>query len=618
VAGALLPGVLATPASAADAAPSVTVAVLPKDTDVAQLARIKGMGLGLMSGAVGSAPQAQTYLDVSQGNRLGRSLYSRGLPKIRYGAAPDGGAQVDPGSWRIIRDRASSAPAELTPGLLASTLAQAGIPARGVTGPQGLMAATEPGRWALARSCAEGGCPGLTVVRASRADLPALARRVRGNDLLIVFSRPPEVKNHELTVGILGAGFDGQLTSESTHTPGLVLATDLAPTILGRLGIAPPSEMSGQPITVDGATDAGALQDLQDRLAQISPRRHTVIGVNLTIWVIAALAAAAIWRRRGLETVIPLAATTLAFAPFLMLIAPAFEPSELAERLIVGVGSPLLALGAIRLAGAWGGLAIAAAASVGGYAIDVIAGSGLTTLSLMGPNPSLGVRFYGIGNELEAMAAALVFTGTGAALQRWGPGLSPRRAALAFGGVGLATVIAFAPGRFGADVGAAIDLPVGAALAAAVCLGVRRSRALLIVLVPFVMVGLLAAADLVTGGDSHLTRSVLQAGGLHDLGNVAERRLRLSATSFSRYAVRLDFLIVVALSALAIVKRDRIAGWFANAPLAWAGVVGAVGATIVGTLANDSGALLFMIGAALIAGSVGVAWACQTSASSEK
>ncbi len=596
----------------------MTIAVLPKDTRLARLGRVPGMGLGLMSGAIGIAPQSQTYLDVSQGNRLGRSLYPRGLPRIRFGTAPDGGGRVSPRSWRIIRARAASAPSDLTPGLLASTLERAGIPVRAVTGPEALMGADERGHWDWARACVVRRCPGVTVIRASRADLPALARRVHGNDLLVVLSRPPEVKNHELVAGIAGAGFDGRLTSESTHTPGLVLSTDLAPTILDRFGLTVPSAMSGQPITTDGAPDVEDLRDLDTRLADIAPRRHTVIGVNLMIWVAAAIAAALIWRRRGLRVVIPLLATTLAFAPFLMLIAPALQPSELVERLIVGAGAPALALIAMLLAGPWGALAIAAAASVGGYAVDVVAGSYLTTRSLMGPNPSLGVRFYGIGNELEAMAAALVFTGTGAGLQRWGRGLSARQAALVFGAVGLATVVAFAPGRFGADVGAAIDLPVGAALAAAVCLGVRRSRAWLIVLIPFVTVGLLALVDLVTGGDSHLTRSVLDAGGLHNLGDVAERRLELSAMSFSRYAVRIDFWIAVALVVGAVAKRDVVASWFANALLAWAGVVGAVGATVVGTLANDSGALLLMIGAMFIAGAAGVAWACQTSANSEK
>ena len=577
---------------------------------MSRLGEIHGMGLALMSGAIGVAPAAQTYLDVSQGNRLGRSLYPRGLPGIRLTKTP-GGGRVAPASWAVLRARAAAAPSELTPGLLGGTLERAGIPVRATAAPEALMAANEDGAWGRAAGCARRPCRGLTVTRAGPGDVAALANRLRGDDLLIVLSRPPQPKNHELALGIEGSGFDGQLTSESTHTGGLVLATDLAPTILGRFGLAPPAAMSGQPITADGPPDVEALTDLNTRLAEIAPRRHTVIGVNLAIWVAAALLVAAIWRRRGLRVAIPALAVTMAFAPFLMLIAPAFEPSELAERLVVGAGAPALALAALSLAGPWGALGIAAAASVGGYGVDVIAGSKLTTLSLMGPNPSLGVRFYGIGNELEAMAAALAFTGTGAALQRWGGRLSARGAAIVFAAVGLVAVVAFAPGRFGADVGAAIDIPIGAALSAAVCLGVRRRRALLIVLVPFVMVALLALTDLVTGGDSHLTRSVLQAGGLHDLGDVAERRLKLSAMSFSRYAVRLDFWVAVALTIAAVINRDRVAAWFESAPLAWAGLVGAVGATIVGTLANDSGALLFMIGAAFVAGAAGIAWAAR-------
>ena len=50
----------------------------------------------------------------------------------------------------------------------------------------------------------------------------------------------------------------------------------------------------------------------------------------------------------------------------------------------------------------------------------------------MGPNPVGGVRFFGIGNELEATVVALVPIATGAALAAWAPRISPRGAALAF------------------------------------------------------------------------------------------------------------------------------------------------------------------------------------------
>ena len=68
--------------------------------------------------------------------------------------------------------------------------------------------------------------------------------------------------------------------------------------------------------------------------------------------------------------------------------------------------------------------------SVAAYAADVIAGSPLTSLSLLGPNPGLGVRFYGIGNELEALLAVPVAGGGGAGPtvrppRRWAPAPAP-------------------------------------------------------------------------------------------------------------------------------------------------------------------------------------------------
>jgi hypothetical protein len=596
----------AAPASGAKPAvhvpPRVTIVMLPNGTTIDELASIPGMSLGLMSGGIGEVPPGQTYLDMTQGNRINRSLYDSGTPHTEL---VHGGRAVEPERWRRIVGRAAGAPSDLVPGVLASTLERAGF-AMGATpgsGQAAVIAADEDGRI--------GGASGAAVV-VSGGDVQraaSYARELRDDDLLIAIEAPPAAKNQELAVGIAGQGFDGNLTSESTHTEGLVLSTDLAPTILGRLGVAAPDAVAGQPITSSGDSDPGALSDLEERLAEVGPRRHTVVGDNLIIWAALTLLAAAVFRRRGLRIAIPLLAATLAFAPALMLIAPAFQPSEIAERLIVGAGAPVLAILCVRLAGPWGAFAIGAWVSVGGYAVDVVAGSYLTTRSMMGPNPSLGVRFYGIGNELEAMVVALTAGGAGAALQRWAPRFDPRRAAAVFGVAGFAAVVAFAPGRFGADVGAAIDIPVAAAVAIAVCLGARRGRALAILALPFLALALLALADLVTGGDSHLTRSVLQAGGLHNLGDVAERRLRLSAMSYSRYFGNPAFWAALAFIVAGVARWRAVRAWFAGADLAWAGFVGAAAGTVVGTLANDSGALLMMIGTSFTAVCAGIAWA---------
>jgi hypothetical protein len=172
---------------------------------------------------------------------------------------------------------------------------------------------------------------------------------------------------------------------------------------------------------------------------------------------------------------------------------------------------------------------------------------------------------------------------------------------------------AFAPGRFGADVGAAVDLSVGAAVAVAVCLGAqRRGRTIAFVLAaPIAAFAALAVIDLLTGGDSHLTRSVLDAGGLHDLGQVAQRRLELSGGNFSKYAGSPVLWAAVALVVAGIVRRRAVLGWFAGRPSARAGFLGAAAGVAAAILVNDSGGLLLMIGTAFLSLAAGVAWATQ-------
>jgi hypothetical protein len=130
-----------------------------------------------------------------------------------------------------------------------------------------------------------------------------------------------------------------------------------------------------------------------------------------------------------------------------------------------------------------------------------------------------------------------------------------------------------------------------------------------VVAAPFGVLALLALIDLVSGANAHLTRSVLDAGGLGDLSNVAQRRLQLSAHSFGRPILLLFLPLVAALAVLAIAKRDRLRAWLQSYPAMRAGLLGALAATAIGTLANDSGALLLEIGTAYLLVFTGFAWA---------
>lgn len=546
------------------------LAWLPSTTTVDELAEA-GFSPGVMSAGLGTVPAEQTYLDVGQGNRVFNSLYDRPLP----------GDRNDAGKWwREVVERAESAPADIVPGLLTETLREAGVASR------------------------------YDVRRAS------LQRLSLGpGALTIAIARPTGRSDAPLPIGIAGRGFDGNLTSDSTRMHGYVLSTDVAPTVLEWLGVDTPSEMSGQPIRADGAVDPAQIDSLAARMDVISSRRGTVIGLPIVAWLLLTLGAAILGGAALARPAVRLLGLSIIYLPLLLLAGAALEPGEVTEALLIGLGAPLLAALTLALLPGYRALAVASAVTVLAYAADVIAGSPLTSLSLLGPNPGLGVRFYGIGNELEALLAVLVVAGTGAGLAGFAARASNRSAATAFLALGLLAAAVFAAGRLGADVGAAIVFPVGAAVAAVSIAGRgRRPLALAVIAAPFAVLALLALVDLLSGANAHLTRSVLDAGDFGDLADVAQRRLQLSVRSFGRPVLLVFLPVVLGLAFLAYLRRDLLRAWLRDVPALRAGLLGALAATAIGTLANDSGALLLEIGAAYLLVFTGYAWAESTPA----
>jgi hypothetical protein len=583
----------------------VTLAFVPGGTTVAQLAK-DGLSPGLLSAGLGAVPAEQTYLDIAQGNRIFDSLYDRELPPLGR----------DCSAWEAVVKRAESAPADIVPGLLQSTLAGAGVVVRRGPGTSCTFSA-DPSRAserASREKLSEGPPPNdapiLVARTATLRTLSPLVGNLRGNDLLIAIAKPPPPDDRALPVGVAGRGFGGNLTSASTRLDGYVLSTDIAPTILERLGIAVPSQMSGQAIRADGSLDAAAVESLGERMAAIPARRGPVIGFALLVWAVALALAAALSRGGLARGGVRLAGLSAIYLPLVLLLGAALEPSQGAEQLMAVFGAPLLALLTLIALPGYGALALASGITALAYAADVIAGSPLTSLSLAGPNPGLGVRFYGIGNELEALLSVLALAGTGAALTAFFPAWPARRSAFAFLGTGLLFAFVFGAGRFCADVGAAIVLPLGAAVAAAAILASRsRGTMLLVICAPFAAVALLALLDLLSGANAHLTRSVLDAGGFGDLADVAQRRLQLSARTFVKPIVFVYLPLLAAVVVWGVARRERVEAWLQDAPALRGGLAGALAAVLLGTLANDSGGIVLEIGTAFLLVFGGFAWA---------
>jgi hypothetical protein len=600
---------LAAPSAAgAQDNPRVVVAVLPYGTTVEQIAQVPELAPGIVNAGLGSVPPAQTLLDITQGNRVNESLYAGELPRLYV---DDGRVPRD--LWVRTLARADSAPADVVPGLLASTLEDAEVPVATASGSDlaSLIAVDRDGVVAVVSGpeCRLG-CPdGFSLIRASVKELPAIVRRLADDDLLIAMASGLQAEQTLLPVGIAGEGFAGNLTSDSTRTDGIVTTTDIAPTVLEHLGVEVPDEVNGSEITSADERDPEAVADLQSRLDD-RPSRDLVVLLPLGVWVTLSGIAALLWRRRGAAVALRLLGLTCAWAPSLLLVAAAVDAGEPASALLTGLGAPALALATHRLLPGCRGFALACTATVGAHAVDVVGGSALTKLSVLGPNPGGGVRFFGIGNELEATLTTLTLVGTGAWLATR-PRLTRRAGAAWFAAIALLAAAAFAPGRFGADVGAAIVLGVSGATAAVLALGLERRRAIAVVAGAAVLgLAALALADLALGG-AHLTRSVLGAGEAGDVADVLDRRLTLTARTFI-HPVYPELLVAAGLVLLAgFVRRDRVLAWFGDGWAARSGFLGALAGVLVGTLANDSGSVLLVIGTIYLAVTAGFFWSVK-------
>jgi hypothetical protein len=595
---------LLLPAAQADAQDErALVVVLPHSDLYADVDALAGVGLhvAVASPAVNADAAGQTYLDVSQGARVSARVYDEDLPKLGVGP----GGQIS--GWDAIAQRAADAPADLVPGLLAETIAGAGgstafVGVRGRSHQAAAIAADASGRVdsvALGtritlNNRVERALQTHPLVVAEVPPGPGLTLFPRKRNLLVIVLVAPPAHGAELLP--TGAGFGGEtrpglLTSSTTRRDGMVAITDYAPTVLRWLGLTIPDDMQGRPMRATGGSP-DEVESLANRLAHIKGRRDAALRATFGLWVVVlGLLALAGRARLGLR----LGLLVAIWLPGLALLTGASDPSRGAEIAILALGSLALAVATDRLVPWPRAPALAAGVVLGAHAVDLIAGSPLIVQSLAGPNPGFGARFYGVGNELEAILSATVLLGAGALLAGRRGNVVP----VAFAVICAVAALFIGAGRLGADVGGVITLGAGAAAAVLASLpgGISRRAVVAALLVPGLAFAALALIDVVTGGDSHLTRSVLAADSPGELVDIIERRFDTSWESLKRGTTPLSVGLFALALGYGVVRRREVFAPLGDDRAFAAGMWGTLAATVVGALANDSGPTIFLIGA---------------------
>jgi hypothetical protein len=448
----------------------------------------------------------------------------------------------------------------------------------------------------------------VTVSTATLSEAATIAADRAPSEIVVVIESPPADSGDQLAIAIAGRGYSGMLRSASTRTPGYVLSTDLAPTILRQFGLPVPKAMTGLRIGSGGEVDYRALGELEGRYQQVGKRKDTAILFPLLTWLLIAAAAALVRGRRYAPTSAATLCLAVILLPGALLLTASLSPSAAVESAIAGLLPVAVALALVRWLRGWDALALACAITVTAFAVDLVAGLSLTPKAVIGPNPGLGARFYGIGNELESTLMILTSIGTGAALQARGQSLSQRRAAFAFLLTGLAGTVVFASGRFGADVGAAIIFPLAAVTGAAIV--TRRPRLIWLGGIAAIAgVALLALADTLTGGETHFARSVLDGGASESTLEVLGHRLEATWQSFASLSRLPVTALALAMIAFAWLRRNWLRDLLSGREALLAGLIAAAVGSLAGALTNDSGALFLHVGVLYITLAIGFIWA---------
>ena len=426
-----------------------------------------------------------------------------------------------------------------------------------------------------------------------------------------------------------GAYADAMLGSRSTRQPGLVQVTDLAPTLLDLLGVASPSSFVGSPIrpvevgTASVAERRAALLDRDAAAQAISP--YTVwffAGLSLAWLVVFGGAFLAlrrvgpsaparlrilVWLRRSgvLLSCVPV-------ATFPANLVPWWRADAAFGVLVATVAAIALGLAVIALTGPWrqrllGPLGFVGAVTAGVLAVDVITGSHLMISSLMGLQPLVAGRFYGLGNvafTVFATGAMLFATAVADALLRSGRRVLALVVVVVIGVV--AIVIDGAPG-LGSDFGGPLAMVPAFALLIVLVGRLRSSWGLAvgIGLAAIVVVVGLALLDWMrpAAERTHLGRfvdEVTNGEAWQVVARKLEQNLDLLVGSVGGPLVLLiaAFLFVAVLRP-SVLRLPSLPEAYERAPALRPGLLAMLVLLTLGSLLNDSGSAVPAVAAAI-------------------
>jgi hypothetical protein len=446
---------------------------------------------------------------------------------------------------------------------------------------------------------------GATALVASLADAGAQAR------LQLIAARGPAP----------GGEFAGYLRSGSTRQDGLVQSTDVLPTLTEALGLPTPDGAIGSPLT--STSPASTTAGRERRLADVAEPAETIDPIVTPFFLVVLIVQFLLYvgalvlraRRRAagrptarLDAIAAAAAVGFALVPaasFLANLWPWWRAGSPALALATVTLVAAAALAAVALLGPWrrrisGPAGVAGALTALVLTTDVATGSHLSLTALIGGQPLVGGRYYGLSNPGFALfATGALFAAVAIADPLLHAG-RPRAAAAAVAALGVAaTAVDVLPG-LGSDFGGPLALVPAFAYLALRVGGVRLTwrRAIAVLLGTVGVLAVVAVGDWLRppASRTHLggfVQTVLDGGGWDVVSRKVEQNLGIVTSA--PIQLLLPFIAVAVGVVLARPRRWRLeplAVAYERSP-ALRPALGALAVlVVVGFAVNDSGAAI--------------------------
>ena len=523
--------------------------------------------------------------------------------------------------WDTWHQTARTRGAPVSIGRVATSLAAAGQCIAAAGGSAALGAADEQGVVAHYTPSVDhvdlGTCP-VTFIGLTGPDdayLGRLLRRLPADATIVVSGMADEsgpTTLHALVVAGPGVPH-GVLTSLSTRQPGFVQTADLSALVVDRLGSAAPTLSAGRPPVVRPESSPTAPIREVSGLARALQVEYSFVPLFFGLFLggagLAVLAGLLWWWRRGVVTprlrqwfaAVGAMSAATPVATFLAGLVPWWGSAHPRLALALTVLGTAAALGAIALFGPWrrwvgGPATFLIAVTLVVVAEDVVHGSRLQFISMMGLQPVYGGRYYGQGNVGYAVFATTALLLAALLAGRLIDAGHPRTAAVTVGLIGMAAVVIDGSPLWGADGGGPLAMiPAVAYLALnAAGLSLTWKRIAVIAGASVVVVGGFAVLDYLRPPRyrTHLgdfVASLRHTGKLGGLGRIFSENWTMLTANWLNMSVALLLLATMLVLLVPRVLGRPLQPLLDRVTLLGHGLAAVAVCWLLGFLANDSG-----------------------------